>query len=290
MAVVAVIGVGRMGGAYASHLLAAGWEVVAVDPVPGRREEAAALGCTALETVAAALEADADPLILSLPSESAFEAVTADLVAAEADRPRIAIDTSTLGPGTKEAGRALLAKAGHTLLDCPVSGTGAQARQRDLVVYASGPEDAIAACGDVLAAISREVHVLGPFGSGAKVKLLANLLVGVHNAAAAEMVALAERAGVDPELAVRLAADGAGQSRMLEQRGPAMAAHAYGYGATVDLFRKDLGLIRSFARESGARTPLIDAVAALYDEAAALGWGDEESAAVHAAYLGAPRT
>ena len=72
---------------------------------------------------------------------------------------------------------------------------------------------------------------------------------------------------------------------MLEQRGPSMARHDYGYGASVDLFRKDLSIIERFARDVGAKTPLLDDVIALYETAARMGLGGEESAAVHRVYL-----
>ena len=195
------------------------------------------------------------------------------------------IDTSTLPLAAKEQAAGRLADVGTELLDCPVSGTGQQALTWDLVVYASGGAAAVTRCLPVLEAISTRVHQLGDFGLGTKVKLLANVLVGIHNAAAAEMLALAERAGIEPLWALSIVADGAGQSRMLEQRGPSMARHDYGYGASVDLFRKDLSIIERFARDVGARTPLLDDVIALYETAAQMGLGDEESAAVHRVYL-----
>jgi 3-hydroxyisobutyrate dehydrogenase-like beta-hydroxyacid dehydrogenase len=152
------------------------------------------------------------------------------------------------------------------------------------VVYASGPPELVRSVEPVLRGFAREVHYVGAFGTGSMIKLLANLLVGVHNAAAAEMIAFAQRAGVDAGLALRVIADGAGQSRMLEQRGPGMVRGDYGYGASVDLFRKDLQLIGRFAQQSDAWTPLLAVVTDLYDRAAALGLGDAESAAVHRVY------
>src|SRR5262249_30191061 len=157
-----------------------------------------------------------------------------------------------------------LAAHGVTLLDCPVSGTGAQALVGDIVVYASGPESDVRRVEPVLDCFARRVHYVGPFGTGSVIKLLANLLVGVHDAAAAERIACAQRAGVDASAALAVITDGAGQSRMLEQRGPGMVSGDYGYGATVDLFRKDLGVIGAFATDVGAWTPLLDVVSELY--------------------------
>ncbi|HZQ29069.1 MAG TPA: NAD(P)-dependent oxidoreductase [Acidimicrobiales bacterium] len=274
---VGLIGVGTMGGAFARHLVDAGFGVVAHDADPSRVIE----GTTPVASVAEVVGAGVEVVLLSLPSDDAFAAVVGELKGA-----LLVVDTSTLSLPAKEAGRARLAAVGVTLLDCPVSGTGAQALAGDLVVYASGPDDALDACAPVLAAFSRAVHRVGPFGAGSKMKYLANLLVTVHTAAAAEVLALAERAGVDPAHALATIRDGAGQSRMLEVRGPSMATHDYGFGATVELFVKDMRIIRAFAADAGASTPLLDVAARLYEEAARAGWRHEEAAAVHRLYLG----
>ncbi len=283
---VGIAGAGRMGGAYALLIVQSGRTVLVSDPSPDRQAAMRDLGCTVVASAADLLAAGADPLVLSLATEEAFDGVIGDLCTASVPghRPTV-IDTSTLHPATKELGRARLAEVGIVLLDCPVSGTGAQARTGDLVVYASGPTAAVASARPVLELFSRKVYDIGAFGTGSTIKLLANLLVGIHNAAAAEMLAFAERAGVDPTLALTVIADGAGQSRMLEQRGPGMARHDYGYGASVDLFRKDLALINRLAREVGAMSPLLEVVTGLYDRAAQFGLGAEESAAVHRLYL-----
>jgi 3-hydroxyisobutyrate dehydrogenase-like beta-hydroxyacid dehydrogenase len=288
---VGVVGVGRMGGAFAALLARAGHAVMVVDPSEERRSEAAACGCAVAAHIAELVHADANPILLSLPTEDAFTAVVAELtqsIAGTAAPPSI-VELSTLHPTTKEHARRDLLLVGAELLDCPVSGTGAQARAGDIVVFASGSERTVRRVQPVLEVFARRVHYVGPFGAGSTVKLLANLLVGVHNAAAAEMLAFAERAGVDPAVALDVIVDGAGQSRMLEQRGPGMVRGDYGYGATVDLFRKDLGLIGRLAGDSGAWTPLLQVVTDLYERAAGMGLGDAESAAVHRVYTsGAP--
>jgi 3-hydroxyisobutyrate dehydrogenase-like beta-hydroxyacid dehydrogenase len=279
-----------MGGAYAASLAAAGYAVIVVDPDEEARRRAVDAGCTVAVSVDELVAAGCNPVLLSLATDDAFNAVVADLAAAcgrrtESSGLPVVADTSTLGVDVKERGRQTVERVGVILLDCPVSGTGEQARTGDLVVYASGPDDAVNAVEPVFRAFARRVIRVGGFGAGMRVKLLANLLVGIHNAAAAEMLALAERAGVDLTMVIDAVVDGAGQSRMLEVRGPHMASHDYGYGATVDLFRKDLRLINDFARGHAARTPLLEVVTELYEQAASIGLGSQESAAVHAVYL-----
>jgi putative dehydrogenase len=280
-----------MGGAYAMHLVAAGFEVWVLDPSPQATAAAVDNGCTDAASMVRLWRAEPAVIVLSLASQAAFDEVVADLAAlaraevAVSGGAPVVVDTSTLPLDAKQHARQLLAGSALELLDCPVSGTGRQALERDLVVYASGDKSALERAQPVLDALSDRVRHLGEFGLGTQVKLLANLLVGIHNTAAAEMLALAERAGLDPEWALGIVLDGAGQSRMLEQRGPSMARGEYGYGASVDLFCKDLAIIDRYARQAGARTPLLDRVVELYNEAAERGLGAEESAAVHAVYV-----
>ncbi|HXF77946.1 MAG TPA: NAD-binding protein, partial [Usitatibacter sp.] len=186
--------------------------------------------------------------------------------------------------------RDLLARRGVTLLDCPLSGTGAQAKARDLAVYASGPRAAVKRCAPVFAGFARSHFHLGEFGTGSKMKFLANLLVAIHNVSAAEAVALAERAGLDTALAVKVLGDGAGASRMLQVRGPMMARRKYRPATmSVKMWQKDMAIIAAFARDLGAATPLFDATAPIYDAAMERGFAGADTAAVHALLRLPPR-
>src|SRR3954453_8867131 len=176
-----------------------------------------------------------------------------------------------------------LRAVGMTMLDCPLSGTGAQARTRDLALYGSGDEAAFARCRDVFAAFARVSHYLGVFGNGSRMKFVANLLVAVHNAAAAEAIVLGARAGLDPQRIVDIISSSAGTSRIFELRGPMMAKGVYTPPtATMHVLQKDSAIIAEFARTLGVDTPMLDAAAPLYDEAEAQGYADEDVGAVHA--------
>lgn len=271
---VGLLGLGIMGSAMAANLMKAGFRVVGYDPLAACRRRHARAGGIAAASIGEVADA-ASVLIASLPSEKALDAV------ASAIRGRhIVIETSTLPVAAKERARRRLAAAGATLLDCPLSGTGAQARAKDLVVYGSGDAAAWKRTIPVLKGFSRGQYYLGRFGNGSKMKFAANLLVAIHNVSSAEAVILARRAGLDPALAVKVLGDGAGASRMLQVRGPLMARRRY-RPATVtnETWRKDMRIIGAFVREMGSPAPLFNATKAIYKAALQLGYADADTAA-----------
>ena len=277
---VGFIGLGVMGSALSAHLLAAGWEVAGYDIDAGRLAAHAGRGGLAA-TGPADAAARADVLVTSLPHTQALRDVVQDLAAAPPGRT--VIETSTLPIAVKEDARDLLAERGSVLLDCPLSGTGGQAKSKDVVAYLSGPADAKARAEPVLRAMTRGIHDVGAFGNGSKVKFIANLLVAVHNTAAAEALVLAERAGLDLTAVLAAVSDGAGTSRMLEVRGPAMAAADYsGPGVATSVFGKDLEIIAGFARDVTSPTPLFALSSTFYAAALAQGRSSEDAACVHA--------
>jgi len=277
--IVGMVGLGIMGSAMAANLLRAGFGVVGYDPAPAcarRHRKAGGVNAGSAGGVAAA----ARIVITSLPSARALSQVVEQILLS-AKRPRIVIETSTLPIAAKEAARRRLAAAGVALLDCPLSGTGAQARVKDLVVYASGEQAAFRKTIRVLNGFSRGHYYVGKFGNGSKMKYAANLLVAIHNISAAEAVILARRSGLDPALAVRVLGDGAGASRMLQVRGPLMARRAY-FPATVtnDIWRKDMKIIGEFVRRLKSPAPLFNATRAIYRAARSQGYARADTAAV----------
>lgn len=283
--VVGVVGLGTMGGAMAHHLLAAGYRVIGYDVEPEAAQRCAAAGGTVV-TSAAEVAAAADVVILSLPSVAAFESVVygpEGLTGAAAIRCRIVVETSTLPRELKQSAHAELVAHGLELLDCPISGTGAQMAVRDVVFYASGDDRAIEVVEPVLQACGRAVFRLGPLGNGTKLKLIANLLVTIHNASAAEALALARAGGIEPADALPALVAGAGTSRMLEVRGPMMVAEEYEPATMkVRLFMKDVGIITAFAEEMGCTLPVFEAAGRLHQDALEAGLGEADAASVHA--------
>lgn len=279
-----IVGLGTMGGAMARHLLAAGYTVYGRDVRQECVDDFVAAGGVAAPSAAAVAE-KADTVIVSLPSVAAFEEVTAgaDGLIGAARTGHVVIETSTLPLEVKEHAHQAFAHRGAALLDCPVSGTGAQLRVKDVALYVSGDPAAAERARPVLAAFSRAQIGLGEFGNGSRLKFVANLLVAIHNAAAAEALLLAERAGLDPAAALDALTAGAGTSRMLEVRGPLMTAGDFGTPAMrVRTFQKDVDIIGSFARAVGCPTPLFATAAQLNLAALAQGHADEDTASVFA--------
>jgi 3-hydroxyisobutyrate dehydrogenase-like beta-hydroxyacid dehydrogenase len=177
--------------------------------------------------------------------------------------------------------KAILEKAGHTALDCPMSGTGGQAAVKDLVVYASGDTSDIKRLEPAFLGFARKVHDLGAYGNGSKMKFIANHLVAIHNAAAAEAMVLAMKAGLDPHQTVEVIASGAGTSRVFELRAPMMAAGNY-LPATMrsTTWVKDLTVIGAFASGLACPTPLFTLSATLHAGVLADGRGAEDTGAI----------
>ncbi len=258
MADVGIIGLGIMGAAFAHNLQAAGLKVSGFDVDARRRNELRAAGVEIAEDTGGVAET-AEIIISSLPGDEALHAAI-EAITGTGLRNRTIIETSTLALDAKSAARDRLANAGNILLDCPVSGTGAQARNRDLTIYASGDTAAIKRCEKIFSGIAKMFFDLGEFGNGSKMKYVANLLVAIHNVAAAEALVLAMKAGLDPGKVIDVIRHGAGNSRMLEVRGPLMANASYQQiTASFPLFLKDIGIISDFASNLNCPTPLMNA-------------------------------
>ena len=198
---------------------------------------------------AAAVAAEAATIITSLPSPRALHDTVKAIVAAKAGA-RVVIEASTFGLDDKLKAERTLAKAGHTMLDCPVSGTGAQARVKDIIIYASGDPKAIRKVRPLLADISRATHDLGAFGNGSRMKYVANLLVAINNVASAEAMVLGLKAGLDAQTVFDMVRMGAANSRVFELRAPMMVKDRYDHPSMkVLLWQKDMAVIGEFARQ-----------------------------------------
>ncbi|BBK43489.1 3-hydroxyisobutyrate dehydrogenase [Allostella vacuolata] len=277
---VAMIGLGIMGSAMSRNLIADGFSVHGYDPEPAARAAFEEMGGQ-LAASAAEAATEAEVILTCLPSAAALDAVIADL-AALPPGDRILAETSTLALDDKERAQRDLAAIGIAMLDCPLSGSGSQAKTRDVLVYGSGPRDAWERCLTVFHGFSRAPHYLGVFGNGSRMKYVANLLVAIHTVAAGEAFALARKAGLDPAQMFEVVADGAGGSRALQVRGNMLIADRYLPVETMplDLWRKDLRVIADFASTLGCPTPMFAACAPLFQAAVASGYGNQDTAAV----------
>ena len=285
-----MLGLGIMGTAMSANLLAAGFKVFGFDVSAERLAAFTAQGGTACASAREVAEA-AEVMVSVLPSVAALDAVVSgpDGILSARLPGRILVESSTLPLEDKLRVRAAVGSL-LTLLDCPLSGTGAQAVHKDLLVYASGEAEAIARCTAIFDGFARATHQLGEFGNGSKMKFVANLLVSIHNVAAAEAFVLGMKAGLDPEAIYRVVGDGAGGSRMFTVRGPLMIADDYEPATIkVETWQKDMKIIAEFANSLDCPTPLLSACAPVYSAAMAQGFGAQDTAAVCAVLADAAR-
>jgi 3-hydroxyisobutyrate dehydrogenase-like beta-hydroxyacid dehydrogenase len=277
------IGLGIMGGAFARHLLAAGFNVVGYDVAPAAVRAFTRDGGLAARSCAE-VAARARILITSLPSPSAMEVAYFGRqgIAAGARPGRIVIEASTMTLELKESLRRRLARKRVILLDCPISGTGAQAAAKDIAIYASGDRRAFNRCRRVFDGFARSTYYCGEFGIGSKLKFVANLLVTIHNLSTAEAMVVGEKAGVDLGLLFRVISDGAGASRMFQVRGPLMVRGRYlPAHMKSKIYQKDIDIIRAFVRRLKCPTPLFDGSLPYYTAALRQGFAMEDTAAIH---------
>jgi L-threonate 2-dehydrogenase len=276
---IGIVGLGIMGGAFAKNLVAAGFHVVGFDIDPAARRTARKAGVELAGDAATVVRA-APVIITSLPNPAALHATVAEIVAAKLPK-RTIIEASTFTLADKLAAEQALSDAGHIALDCPVSGTGAQAKVKDLVIYASGDTRTIAKLKPVFLGIGRAVHDLGAYGNGSRMKYVANLLVAIHNVASAEAMVLGIKSGLDPKQIFELVKAGAGNSRVFELRAPMMVADRYEDASMkIKVWQKDLAVIGEHAARLGCPTPLMSATLPIYAAAMSMGHAAHDTAAV----------
>lgn len=283
MQTIGIIGLGIMGSAYAKNLLKKGFRVVGYDLDSDRLRELEVDGLHAVRSIVEVAK-HCDEIITSLPNPQALHQVVSELATVGPSRLNqvVVADTCTLAMIDKIQAMQALQNAGALMLDCPVSGTGAQAAKADLTVFASGESAGIERMIPFFAAIGRTTHQLGAFGNGSKMKYVANLLVAIHNVSAAEAFAFAQKAGIAPDSVYRVLQGSAGSSRIFEVRGPMMVAADYqtGLSATHQLMHKDISIIGAYIAELGADLPLFQLAANIHHDAIAQGYAMQDTASV----------
>jgi 3-hydroxyisobutyrate dehydrogenase len=278
-ATVGWIGLGAMGGPMAACVARAGLEVHAYDIDAGRAGELP--GVTAASSAAAAAR-EAGVLVLMVATADQVEAVFDDGVI-DALRPgAVLMITATVGPAAIAPWVDRLAERDVALVDAPVSGGVARAAEGDLLVMVSGDDAAVERCRPVLDAIAREAPVVGATpGDGQKVKLVNQLLCGVHIAAAGEALAFAEALGLDAGACLDVIRHGAAASFMLEDRGARMVSGEFEPArSALDIFVKDMGLVQGAAGEAAFDAPLAAAAEQAYLAGREAGLGRLDDASV----------
>lgn len=279
---VGVIGLGAMGGGMAQSLRRAAFDVHVFDVRPGVAQEFAREGGTAC-TTAGQLASACDVVVSAVVNAAQTEQVLfGEGGAAAAMRTGSAfVMCSTVDPNWSSALETRLDPLGLLYLDAPMSGGVAKAAAGELTMMTSGRPEAYAKCQPVLDAIAARVYKLGDrAGAGSKVKIIHQLLAGVHIAAAAEAMALGLREGADPQALYDVITNSAGNSWMFGNRMAHVLAGDYTPLSSVDIFVKDLGLVLDLARSSKFPLPLASTAHQMFMQASSAGHAKEDDSAV----------
>lgn len=284
MATVGIVGLGLLGSAVASRLRAAGHDVVGYDVVPERVQALVAIGGRAAPSAEAVVKA-AEAVCVVLPSLASVEEVVLGPrgLAASGRVDQTIIQMSTISPSLTERLAREVSVKGLAFLDCPISGTSGMVAQGDGIIFVGGERSVYERWRPVLESILPRAVFVGRPGQATALKLVANLLIALHSAAAAEALLMAKKTGLDLGLVLDVLTKSAATSRMLEVRGPLMAKQEFPPQMKLDLFMKDLHLIQDAARDAGAPLPLTDVAERLYAAALAAGHAAEDLSVVFTA-------
>ncbi|MDF2465404.1 MAG: 3-hydroxyisobutyrate dehydrogenase [Ramlibacter sp.] len=279
---VGVIGLGAMGGGMARSLRRAGHGVHVFDLRADAAQAFAAEGGTA-HTSAAELAAQCDVVVSVVVNAAQTEELLfgAGGVAQAMRQGSVFVMCSTVDPGWSAALETRLAERGLLYLDAPISGGAAKAAAGQITMMTAGRPEAYEQCGALLDAMAAKVYRLGDrAGAGSKVKVINQLLAGVHIAAAAEAMALGLREGVDAAALYEVITHSAGNSWMFENRMAHVLAGDYTPLSAVDIFVKDLGIVLDLARASKFPLPLSSTAHQMFMQASTAGFAKEDDSAV----------
>jgi len=281
MTTIGIVGLGLLGSAIASRFIKAGHAVVGFDIVPARVAALTAMGGKAAPSTAAVAQS-AEAVCTLLPSLAAAETAVLgrDGILAGSRPGLTVIQMSTISPALTERLAGEVTRKGLGFLDCPVSGTTSMIERGDGSFFVGGERALYERWRPVLESALPRVVLVGRVGQAMTLKLVANLLVAVHSAAAAEALTLARKAGLDLDVALDVLNSSAATSAMLNVRGPMIIRGEFPAQMKLDLFMKDLHLMQEAAGAVGAPLPFTDLAERLYAAAQAAGHGGEDLAVV----------
>ena len=277
------LGLGAMGAPMARCVARAGHPVTAYDVAAGRAGTLAGDGVQAADSIAGAVRDAGIAVVMVATPDQVNEVLFGPGGAAGTLAPgAVVMIMATVGPEVVAEVAARLGRGGVTVVDAPVSGGVRRAADGDLLIMVSGADDAVGRAGPVIGALARSAPVVGPApGDGQRMKLVNQLLCGVHIAAAAEALAFAESLGLDPGECWRVLRDGAAASFMFEDRGARMISGEFrDPRSALDIFVKDMGLVSAAAEHAAAAAPLAAAARRLFEEGHERGLGRLDDAAL----------
>jgi 2-hydroxy-3-oxopropionate reductase len=276
------IGLGRMGLPMSRRLLQAGFDLTVHNRSQGKVQELAQEGARPARSTAE-ITRESDILLACLPDIATVEEVFLGPggVLENARSGQVLVDHSTVGVKTSRACAEAAQARGAMFLDAPISGGTERATDGTLTIMAGGPQEAYEKARPAFEVMGATVRHIGPTGTGTTVKLVNQLLVGLHSLAAAEGMLLGAKAGADPALVFEVVNSGWGQSFMLGRNAPVMMDRDFdGARTQIKVFLKDLGLVHELAQELGVPTPGAELVYQLLGQAEQQGLGDLDGAAI----------
>ena len=267
MKTIGSIGLGAMGGSYAKFLIEDNYTVYGVDPDTQNAEIFTSLGGVLLNNISELVD-KSNVIILSLPTVPIFKEVINEIeVNGKSNESKILIDMNTISLEDKIETKNKLEKLNISMVDAPVSGTGAQAKVKDIVVMSSGDKIIVDECDEIFRSFSKQNIYVGDFGNGIKFKILANLLVTVHNTVTAEALLLGQKAGLEEKMIYEVLNAGAATSVMLDKRMPLMINKNYEPAtASMRIFLKDIDVITDYLKSNNLSSPTFEAAANLYNQ------------------------
>jgi 3-hydroxyisobutyrate dehydrogenase-like beta-hydroxyacid dehydrogenase len=281
-----LIGVGLLGTALAERMRGAGLHVFGYDAQASAAQQLVALGGRAASS-AAEVSATCNCIVLALPDSN----VVREVVEAFGNRlpaGRLIIDATTGDPDQTVVLAGQLASRGVVYVDATIAGSSEQVRRGEAVVIIGGTDDAVERAAPVLTSWSNHRFHVGPAGSGARLKLVVNLVLGLNRAVLAEGLSLAQACGIDPATALEVLKATPAYSTVMDTKGAKMISRDFAPQARLAQHLKDVRLIRDLAGRVGAPTPLSDVHDALLQTAVELGYGEADNSAVIEAFR--PRT
>ena len=267
MKTIGSIGLGAMGGSYAKFLIEDNYTVYGVDPDTQNAEIFTSLGGLLLNNISELVD-KSNVIILSLPTVPIFKEVINEIeVNGKSNESKILIDMNTISLDDKIETKNKLEKLNISMVDAPVSGTGAQAKVKDIVVMSSGDKIIVDECDEIFRSFSKQNIYVGNFGNGIKFKILANLLVTVHNTVTAEALLLGQKVGLEEKMIYEVLNAGAATSVMLDKRMPLMINKNYEPAtASMRIFLKDIDVITDYLKSNNLSSPTFEAAANLYNQ------------------------
>jgi 3-hydroxyisobutyrate dehydrogenase-like beta-hydroxyacid dehydrogenase len=278
---VAMIGLGLVGSAISERLIAAGHRVSGFDPVESCRLNLVQHGGHAAVSAQEAVH-EAEVVLLSLPNSDISSSVLEDLLPHLCNKT--VIDTTTGDPAAMMRMAESLAAKSIPYLDATIVGSSRQIREGEVQVLVGGEESNFSACRLLFDTFARHVFHLGPAGSGARMKLVVNLVLGLNRVALAEGLSFAQAYGVDPAVALDVLKAGLAYSRIMDTKGQKMLQRDFRVEARLSQHHKDVRLILDAANREGLKLPLAEVHDKLLEQAEALGYADSDNSAIIMAF------